>query len=158
MNIDAFNESMRKKHYLFPVKKIYPWGDRYYVLLDSRNINNGKIEHIYFEAENEEHANTIINDFATTIRATKDKCVVGSLQQEHYCHLNSKPKKIEAGFYEYRGYEIMDQYDTSFLGGGGTKMGRWVAKEKPWLDGKFFSSFDTLKDAMLAIDKHLDKL
>lgn len=157
MNIDKFKESMRKKHYLYPVKKTYPWGDRYYVLIDSRNINNGQLEHIYFEVENEEHANNVINDLKNTILSTKDKCIVGSLQQENYYRFKSKPHKIEAGFYEYRGYEIMDQYGTLLLSGGGSKLGRWVAKEKPWLDGKYFSSFDTLRDAMQAIDSHLDK-
>lgn len=157
MNIDNIKESIGKKHYLYPVKKTYPWGDRYYVLINSRNINNGQLEHVYFEVENEEYANNIINDFANIIRSTKDKCVTGSLQQEYYYRFNSKPKKIEAGFYVYRGFEIMDQYNTSLLSGGGSKIGRWVAREKPWLDGKYFSSFETLRDAILAIDKHLEK-
>ncbi len=155
MNFKALRESLKKKHYLYPVKEEQPSGDfKFYVLLVSRNKNNNTLESVYFNVESEDHANEIITPLAETIQSTNDKCVVYPLHHEYHFRFHSKCKKIEAGFYEYRGYEIMDNY-TPAPGIG--KRDRWIAKEKPWLDGKYFGSFDRLRDAMLSIDEHLKK-
>ena len=156
MDIKTLRDSLKKKHHLYPVKEEQPAGDfKYYVLLVSRDRRNGKLQSIYLEVESEDQAGQVIEKLANAIRATNDKCMIHLLRHEYFFRFASKPTKIEAGFYEYRGYEIMDTYDQP--GHGFSKLGRWSVREKPWLDGKYFGGFNTLRDAMLAVDKHLDK-
>ena len=155
MDFKALRDSLKKKHHLYPVKEEQPSGDfKYYVLLASRDRCNGKLQSIYLEVESEDQAGKVIEKLAGAIKATNDKCMIHPLRNEYYFRFASKPQKIEAGFYEYRGYEIMDMYDQP--GHGFSKIDRWSAREKPWLEGKYFGGFNTLRDAMLAVDKHLD--
>lgn len=153
--LKALRDSLRKKHYLYPVKEEQPSGEfKFYVLLISRNKNNSTLERVHFNVESEDHANEIIASLAEIIEITNDKCVISPLRHEYNFRFDGKCKKIEAGFYGYRDYEIMDNYSPA---PGIDKKDRWVVKEKPWLDGNYFGSFDRLRDAMLSIDEHLSK-
>ena len=158
MDRKADQDQEKKKHYLHPVKKTFPSGDVYYVLLSSESIASGKPQNIHFEVESKEHADRIIADFARTIGATNDNCIIGTILLEEGDRFVSTPRKIEAGFYEYRGYEIVDRYDPLLPGGFSSKKERWEARKKPWADAQRFGRFDRLRDAVLQIDLFLDKI
>lgn len=108
---------------------------------------------MYLEVEEAEQALEVINQFSEAMKLTNDWCVFKPLIEAYNRRLFEKSKKIEKGLYEFRGYEFLDSYDEQ--GNGYSKIDQWIAREKPWLKGQGFGSFNTLRDAMPAIDEHL---
>lgn len=149
--------SFRKKHYLRPVMRTTLDSEtkRYYVEICSRHIKSGSLQKIHIEVDNQEHADKVIELLSNAIKAGNDLCIVQPFYEDVNIRFASRPKKSEAGFYEYRGYEIIDQYMTDGIADGGSKIGRWHARKKPYLDNEIFGCYDRLMDAMYYIDRHI---
>lgn len=157
--IQAIRESLRKKHYLRPVirRTINSDSKNYYVEICSRHIKNGSLQKIHIDVDSEEHAERVIDLLSEAFKTGNDLCVVEPLYEDIDIRFAARPKKIESGYYEYRGYEIMDQYITDGIADGGSKIGRWLARKMTHLGNEYFGSFDRLLDAMYYIDLHLKK-